>query len=136
MEQETTMITNSTVVSARSESDKLNSARRAQGWPRGNILSQSTELVSRLATPFPLADEWRPANCTTITRGIGAWSTPAGTILDFVRALNGGRTAQNHAALWSENPASLAPVDLVAIAGLFLTTAFFYPAMAWLLLLS
>jgi hypothetical protein len=127
MDQETTMIANSTVVSARSESDKLNSARRAQGWPRVNIPSRSTELVSRLATP---------ANRTTIRRGIGAWSTPARTILDFVRARNGRRTAQNHAALWNENPASLTPIDLLAIAGLFLTTALFYPAMAWLLLLS
>jgi len=32
--------------------------------------------------------------------------------------------------------ACLTLIDLVAIAGLFLTTAFFYPAMAWLLLLS
>jgi hypothetical protein len=136
MDQGTTMITNSTVVSARSESDKLNSAPRAQGWPRVNILSQSTEPVSRLATPFPLADEWRPANRTTIRRDIGAWSTSARTILDFVRARNGRRAAQNHAALWNENPASLTPIDLVAIAGLFLTTVFFYPAMAWLLLLS
>jgi hypothetical protein len=136
MDQETTMITNSTLVSARSESDKLNSARRAQGWPRVNILSQSTELASRLATPLPLADEWRPANRTTIRRGIGAWSTSARTILDFMRARNGRRIAQDHAALWNENPASLTPMDLVAIAGLFLTTAFFYPAMVWLLLVS
>ena len=38
------------------------------------------------------------------------------------------------------NPApieiSLTVIDLVAIAGLFLTTVFFFPAMAWLLLLS
>jgi uncharacterized protein len=41
-----------TVVTARPEPNKLNSARRAQGWPRANSLSQSSELGSRLAKPF------------------------------------------------------------------------------------
>ena len=88
-----------TVVTARSESNKLNSAGMAQGWPRVNSLSQSSGLGSRLAKPFPSAGEWRPAN-------------PAPFEI------------------------SLTLIDLVAIAGLFLATVFFFPAMAWLLLLS
>jgi hypothetical protein len=88
-----------TVVTARSGSNKLNSAGMAQGWPRVNSLSQSSELGSRCAKPFPSAGEWRPANPAPIE-------------------------------------ISLTLIDLVVIAGLFLTTAFFFPAMAWLLLLS
>jgi hypothetical protein len=88
-----------TVVTARSESNKLDSAGMAQGWPVVNTLSQSTELGSLLAKPFPSAGEWRPANPAPIE-------------------------------------ISVTLIDLVAIAGLFLTTAFFFPAMAWLLLLS
>jgi hypothetical protein len=88
-----------TVVTARSGSTKLNSAGSAQGWPRVNSLSPSSELGSRRAKPFPSAGEWRPANPAPIE-------------------------------------ISLTLIDLVAIAGLFLTTAFFFPAMAWLLLLS
>jgi hypothetical protein len=88
-----------TVVTARSESNNLTSAGRAQGWPRVNSLSQSSGLGSRLAKPFPSAGEWRPAN-------------PAPTEI------------------------SLTLIDLMAIASLFLATAFFFPAMAWLLLLS
>jgi hypothetical protein len=86
-----------TVVTARSEPNKLNSAGMAQGWPRVNSLSQSSELGSRLAKPFPSAGEW-------------ANPAPIGI--------------------------SLTLIDFVAIAGLFLATAFFFPAMAWLLLLS
>jgi hypothetical protein len=89
----------STVVTARLESDKLNSAGIAQGWPRVSSPSQSSELSTRLAKPFPSAGEWRPANPAPIE-------------------------------------ISLTLIDLAAIAGLFLTTAFFFPAMAWLLLLS
>jgi hypothetical protein len=37
---------------------------------------------------------------------------------------------------WPPGNRLLMLIDLVAIAGLFLTAAFFYPAMAWLLLLS
>jgi hypothetical protein len=88
-----------TVVTARSGSNKLNSAGMAQGLPRVNSLSQSSELSSRRAKPFPSAGEWRPANPAPIE-------------------------------------ISLTLIDLVAIAGLFLTTALFFPAMAWLLLLS
>jgi hypothetical protein len=87
------------VVAARSRSNKLDSARSAQEWPRMNSLSQSSELGSQLAKPFPFAGEWRPSNPAPIE-------------------------------------ISLTLIDLVAIAGLFLTTAFFFPAMAWLLLLS
>jgi hypothetical protein len=87
-----------TVVTARSGSNKLNSAGMAQGWPRVNTLLQSSELGSRLAKPFPSAGESRPANPAPIE-------------------------------------ISLTLIDLVAIAGLFLATAFFFPAMAWLLLL-
>jgi hypothetical protein len=121
------------VVLARSESNKLKSARRVQGWPRVNSLSQSSEPGSRLAAPFPLARE--PANPTPIGGSIGAWLTPGGTILDFVRARNGRSTAQSHEAPWNGNHDSLALIDFVLIAGLFLTTVFFYPAMAWILLL-
>jgi hypothetical protein len=131
----TTMVPKSTVVTARSELNKLNSARRAQAWPRVNSVSQLSELGSRLPRPFPLAREWRPANPTPIEHNIGA-STPTGTILDFVRARNGRSSAQNHEAPWNENHDSLTLIDLVAIAGLFLTTVFFYTATAWLLLLS
>jgi hypothetical protein len=88
-----------TVVTARSRSNKLNSAGMTQGWPRVNSLTQSSELGSRRAKPFPSAGEWRPAN-------------PAPSEI------------------------SLTLIDFVLIAGLFLTTAFFFPAMAWLLLLS
>jgi hypothetical protein len=88
-----------TVVTARSGSNKLNSAGIAQGWPRVNSLSRSSELDSRRARPFPSAGEWRPANPAPIE-------------------------------------ISLTLIDLVAIAGLFLATAFFFPGMAWLLLLS
>jgi hypothetical protein len=88
-----------TVVTMRSGSNNLNSAGMAQGWPRVNSLSQSSELGSRRAKPFPSAGEWRPANPAPIEIG-------------------------------------LTLIDLAAIAGLFLTTAFFFPAMAWLLLLS
>jgi hypothetical protein len=122
-----------TVVLARSESNKLKSARRAQGWPRVNSLSQSSEPGSRLATPFPLAGE--PANPTPIGGSIGAWLAPGGTILDFVRARHGRSTAQSHEAPWNGNHDSLALIDLGLIAGLFLTTVFFYPVMAWILLL-
>jgi hypothetical protein len=87
------------VVTARPESNKLNSASRAQGWPPVNRLSQASELGSRVANPFPFAGEWRPANPAPIE-------------------------------------ISLTLIDLVAIAGLFLATAFFFPGMAWLLLLS
>jgi hypothetical protein len=125
-----------TVIPARSESNKLNSARRAQGWPSVNSLSQSSEPGSRLAKPFSLAGEWRPANPMPIGGSSGAWLTPAGTILDFVRARNARRTAQSHGAPWNGNHDSLALIDLLLIAGLFLTTVFFYPAMAWILLLS
>jgi hypothetical protein len=123
-----------TVVPARSEKNKLSSARRVQGWPRS--LSQSSEPGMRLAKPFPPAGEWRPANPTPIGRSIGAWLTPAGTILDRVRARNGRSTVQSHGAPWNGNDDSLTLIDFVLIAGLFLTTAFFYPAMAWILLLS
>ena len=88
-----------TAVVARSESNKLNSAGMAQGWPRVNSLSQSSRLGSRLAKPFPSASERRPASPAPIE-------------------------------------ISLTLIDLVAIAGLFLATAFFFPAMAWLLLIS
>jgi hypothetical protein len=88
-----------TVVTARSGSNKLNSAGMAQGLPRVSSLSQSSELSSRRAKPFPSAGEWRPANPAPIE-------------------------------------ISLTLIDLVAIAGLFVTTALFFPAMAWLLLLS
>lgn len=125
-----------TVVPARSESNKLNSARRAQGWPRVNSLSQSGEPGGRFAKPFPLAGEWRLANPTPIGRSIGAWLTPAAAILDCVRARNGRSTAQSHEAVWNGNHDGLTAIDFVLIAGLFLTTAFFYPAMAWILLLS
>lgn len=125
-----------TVVPARSESNKLNSARRAPGWPRVNSLLRSGEPGIRLATPFPLAGEWHQANPTPIERSIGAWLTPTGTILDFVRARNGRSTAQSHEVLWNANHDSLTLIDLVLVAGLFLTTVFFYPAMAWILLLS
>jgi hypothetical protein len=135
-DKETTMVAKSTVVAARSEPNKLHAARRAQGWPRINILSQSAELGSRLANPFPLAGQWRPANPTPVGGSIGARSTSVGTIPNFVCARNGRSTAQNYAASWNENHDSLTLIDLVAIAGLFLTTAFFYPAMAWLVLLS
>jgi hypothetical protein len=121
------------VVLARSESNKLKLARRVQGWPRVNSLSQSSEPGSRLATPFPLARE--PPNPAPIGGSIGAWLTPGGTILDFVRARNGRSTAQSHEAPWNGDHDSLALIDLVLIAGLFLTTVFFYPAMAWILLL-
>jgi hypothetical protein len=110
-----------TVVPARSESNKLSSARRAQAW-------------RRLVKPFPLAGEWR--NPTPIGRSIGAWLTPAGTILERVRARNGRSTVQSHGAPWNGNDDSLTLIDFVLIAGLFLTTAFFCPAMAWILLLS
>jgi hypothetical protein len=136
MDKETTMVTKSTVVAARSELNKLRAARRAQGWPPINIFSRSAELGSRPAKPFPRAGEWRPANPTAAGGSIGAWSTSVGTILNFVRARNGGSTAQSHAAPRNENHDSLTLIDLVAIAVLYLTTAFFYPAMAWLLLLS
>jgi hypothetical protein len=136
MDKETTMVTKSTVVAARSEPNKLHAARRAQRWPRINIFSRSAELGSRLAKPFPLAGERRPANPTAVGGGIGARSTSVGTILNFVRARNGRSTAQNHAAPRNENHDSLTLIDLVAIAVLYLTTAVFYPAMAWLLLLS
>jgi hypothetical protein len=125
-----------TVVPARSESNKLNSARRVPGRPRVNSLPRSSEPGRRLATPFPLAGEWHPANPTPIGRSIGARLTPTGTILDFVRARNGRSTAQSHGVLWNGNHDSLTLIDLVLIAGLFLTTVFFYPAMAWILLLS
>jgi hypothetical protein len=92
-----------TLVTARSESNKLNSARSAQGWQPVDSLSQSSELASRLAKPFPFAGEWRLANRAPVGGSIGA---------------------------------SLTLIDLVAVASLFLTTAFFFPAMAWLLLLS
>jgi hypothetical protein len=96
------MVTKSTDVTARPESDKLNSARRAQGWPRVDSLSKSPQPGSHLARPFPLAGDRRRATLRPIGRRGGAWLTL---------------------------------IDLMAIAGLFLTTAFFYPAMAWLLLL-
>jgi hypothetical protein len=87
-----------TVVTARSESNKLNSAGMAQGWPRVNSLSQSSELGSQLAKPFPSAGERFSANPTPIE-------------------------------------ISLTLIDLVAT-GLFLTIAFFIPAITWFLLLS
>jgi hypothetical protein len=82
---------------------ELRSRPAAHGRPRVNSLSELSELATRLAKPFPLAGEWRPANPAPIGGSIGA---------------------------------CLTLIDLVAIAGLFLTTALFYPAMAWLLLLS
>jgi hypothetical protein len=88
-----------TVVTARSGSNKLNSAGMAQALPRVNSLSQSSELSSRRAKPFPSAGKWRPANPAPIE-------------------------------------ISLTLIELVAIAGLFLTTALFFPGVAWLLLLS
>ncbi len=97
------MVTKRTVVTARPESNKLNTAHKTQGWPRVTGLSHSAEPGSRLARPFPLAGERRRATLRPIGRRSGAWLTL---------------------------------IDLMAIAGLFLTTAFFYPAMAWLLLLS
>jgi hypothetical protein len=86
------------VVTARSGSNKLNSAGTAQGWPCVKQ-PQSSELGNRRAKPFPSAGECRPANSAPIE-------------------------------------ISLTLIDLVAIAGLFLATAFFFPAIAWLLLLS
>jgi hypothetical protein len=88
-----------TVVTARSGSNKLNSAGMAQRWPRVNSFAQPSELGSRRAKPFPSAGEWRPANPAPIE-------------------------------------ISLTLIDFVLIAGLLLTTTFFFPAMAWLLLLS
>jgi hypothetical protein len=87
-----------TVVTARSGSNKPNSAGMAQGWPRINSLPQSNELGSRRAKAFPCAGGGCPANPAPIE-------------------------------------ISLTLIDLGAIAGLFLTTAFFFPALAWLLLL-
>lgn len=92
-----------TVVTAKSQSNKLNSARTAQGWRPVDSLSQSSELGSRLAKPLPFAGEWRSAKRTPDGGSVGA---------------------------------SLTLIDLVAVASLFLATAFFFPAMAWLLLLS
>ena len=94
-----------TVVTARSQSNKLNSARTAQGWRPADSLSQSSELGSRLARPFAFAGEWRPAKRTPDGGSVGA-------------------------------SLSLTLIDLVAVACLFLATAFFFPAMARLLLLS
>jgi hypothetical protein len=127
------VVTKTTALTARSESNK-HAARRGQAWPPVNRLSQSRELGNRLAQPFPLASRCRPVNPTPIGRGIGACSTPTGTILDFVRPRNGRSTAQNREATGNENHDSISLIDLVAIVGLFLTAAFFYPAMAWLLL--
>jgi len=128
------MVITSAAVTARSEPNTLNWARSAQGWPRVNILSRSTG--GRLAKPFPHIGEWRRANPTPVGRSVGAWPTSARTVLDLVRARNAWNTAPNRVAPRNENRDGLTVSDLVAIAGLFLTTAFFYPAMAWLLLLS
>jgi hypothetical protein len=55
----------------------------------------------------------------------------------------GSRRAKPFSSADEWRPANPAPtevsftlIDLVAIAGLFLTTALFFPVMAWLLLLS
>jgi|HubBroStandDraft_1064217.scaffolds.fasta_scaffold400053_1 hypothetical protein len=61
-----------------------------------------------------------------------AGSSPTGTILDFVRARDARSAARVREAQSNENQDGFTLADLVAIAGLFLATAF-YPAITWLL---
>ena len=59
-----------------------------------------------------------------------------GTRLAKPFPLAGEWRSANPAPIGGSIGACLTLIDLVAIAGLFLATAFFFPAMAWLLLLS
>jgi len=97
---------------------------------------QFGEIGRRLSKPLPVPGEWRPANPAPIGRTIGAGSTSTATILDFVHARSGTSTAQIHQAPSNENPDSMTLIEFVAITGLLLTTAFFYPTLVWFLLLS
>jgi len=123
------------VVTVGSESNEPGRARRAQGSPGVDSRPQSLE-PGRLPGALPLAGARQPANSTPTGRSVAAGSTPRGTILDFVRARNGRSTPQSHEASWSKNHVILTLIDIVLIAGLFLTAVLFYPAMAWIVLLS
>ena len=126
------MFTKSAVVTAKPESNKLNSMRTPQAWSAANNLARSSEHGRRLPTASPFAGEWRPAKPTPVGRSLGAGSA---TILNFESARNGGSGTQVREALSNETQGSLSLIDFVAIAYALLATAF-YPAMAWLLLLS
>jgi hypothetical protein len=94
------------------------------------MFTRSTVAIARLESNKPNATHRAQAS---IGRSPGARSSPTGTILDFVRARGARSAARIGEAQSSENQDSFTLADLVAIAGLFLATAF-YPAITWLLL--
>jgi hypothetical protein len=124
------MFSKSVVVSAKPESNKLNSRRGPQSWSVANDLARSSEHGRRLSTVSPFTGEWRPAKPTPVGRSLGAGSA---TILNFESARNGGSGTQVREALSNETQGSLSLIDFVAAAYALLATAL-YPAMTWLLL--
>jgi hypothetical protein len=84
------------------------------------LLAMSGELSSRAPTLRSRADEPRARERSLPMVGARSESNK----------LHSARSGQ----AWTPGNRPLTPIDLVVFAGLFLTAAFFYPAMAWLLL--